>query len=243
MDTLGLNVFENQVKVSAAYAINRKKLHDYLFEEDHNSSISLPEEVTKNELHSKAELAQEKSEENEIEPLNEFTVDKKETEEKEVDPLNQQIISSAISSSILLEVDNQIPDFNSNENIEEKEEPQFKEVDKVNFNESEKHSFSSWIHHFDDPIAKQTSHQFENVKSYLPATRTKSEFYSPSKMAKLSVQEDDDLVTETLANLYEQQGHTEKAIKAFEKLQLKVPEKKIYFAGRIEKLKDQYNSL
>ena len=70
----------------------------------------------------------------------------------------------------------------------------------------------------------------------------KQEFYSASKMAKLSVQEDDDLVTETLANIYAEQGNEEKAIKAFEKLQLKYPEKKVYFAGRIKEIENQLNS-
>ena len=135
--------FENQVKVSAAYAIDRRKLHDYLFEEDHNSSISLPEEETKKEFESETELTQEKPIENEFEPIKESIIDEKETAKKEIDPLNQQIISSAISSSIILEVDDQIPEFHSKENIEEKEESQIKVAENTNFNESEKHSFSS----------------------------------------------------------------------------------------------------
>ena len=55
-------------------------------------------------------------------------------------------------------------------------------------------------------------------------------------MAKLSVKENDDLVTETLAKIYASQGNLEKAIKAYKKLSLKYPEKKFYFAGQIKSL-------
>ncbi len=44
------------------------------------------------------------------------------------------------------------------------------------------------------------------------------------------------MVTETLANIYVEQGHTNKAIEIFRKLILKYPEKKAYFASRISEL-------
>ncbi|MCK3685909.1 tetratricopeptide repeat protein [Maribellus sp. YY47] len=51
-----------------------------------------------------------------------------------------------------------------------------------------------------------------------------------------SVIENDELVTETLANIYFHQKNYEKAIKAFKKLSLKYPEKNIYFASRIKEI-------
>lgn len=46
------------------------------------------------------------------------------------------------------------------------------------------------------------------------------------------------LVTETLARMYAEQGHVAKAIQAYEILKLRVPEKSMIFAARIEALRN-----
>ena len=66
----------------------------------------------------------------------------------------------------------------------------------------------------------------------------KTDFFSPVNMARISVVEDLSFVTETLAKIYEKQGNYAKAINAYENLILKYPEKNIYFAGRIEEIKN-----
>src|SRR5262249_48082631 len=48
----------------------------------------------------------------------------------------------------------------------------------------------------------------------------KTSFYSPVNMAKKSVQESDEFITETLARIYAKQGNTSKAIRAYQKLSL-----------------------
>ncbi len=65
--------------------------------------------------------------------------------------------------------------------------------------------------------------------------------YMPSNLADKAVEETDDIVTETFANLLLSQGNLDKAIQAFEKLILKYPEKSIYFAARIEEIKKLKN--
>ena len=54
-----------------------------------------------------------------------------------------------------------------------------------------------------------------------------------------SLHEITDLGTETLADIYAMQGHKNKAIKIYEQLFLKYPEKHIYFAAQIKRLKEE----
>lgn len=54
-----------------------------------------------------------------------------------------------------------------------------------------------------------------------------------------SVEEDEELYTETLAHIYEEQQLYNKAIRVYAKLSLKFPEKSIYFATLIKELKSK----
>ena len=63
-------------------------------------------------------------------------------------------------------------------------------------------------------------------------------FYVPDVKAKESLLENEHLVTETLARIYALQGNTGKAIRAYEILSLKNPQKSAYFASLIQKLKN-----
>lgn len=73
-------------------------------------------------------------------------------------------------------------------------------------------------------------------------SRPVKDFYNPAKTAKKSIQESDDLVSETLAKIHVMQKNYSKAISAYEQLILLYPEKKAFFASQIEKIKQEINT-
>jgi hypothetical protein len=64
-------------------------------------------------------------------------------------------------------------------------------------------------------------------------------FFKSDTKAKESLLENEHLVTETLAKIYALQGNINKAIRAYEILSLKFPQKSAYFASLIQKLKEK----
>jgi tetratricopeptide (TPR) repeat protein len=238
-ETENLN-FESQLKKAAAYASDRRKLHTLLFSQPiENIDTNNYKESTPTK-HSTAEIETTTPEEEE-------EVETKVESESIKDELEQQILSNAIHSSFLQDVSDELPE----EFIEESNTtaPTSTEITAqepvIDFNQTQEHSFSEWLNFYSEPeegTSKPTSTTQSLQEPLTSATVLKQEFYSASKMARLSVQEDDDLVTETLAKIYADQGNLEKAIKAYQKLQLKYPEKRVYFAGRIEKIRDQLNT-
>lgn len=109
-------------------------------------------------------------------------------------------------------------------------------------------SFSSWLrsdsHYFENhPEEKTTESQpVKDIEQLFEGRKEKKEFFSPTKKAKESLDENRVPVSETLAKIFIMQGNYPKAIYAYEQLMLIIPEKKSFFANQIKELKKKLNS-
>jgi hypothetical protein len=77
----------------------------------------------------------------------------------------------------------------------------------------------------------------EKNPSHIRLDNSKTKLFTAEKNAKDSLLESEHLVTETLAKIYALQGNISKAIRAYEILSLKYPNKSVYFASLIKDLK------
>jgi len=115
--------------------------------------------------------------------------------------------------------------------------------------EHQENDFFSWLNSENQnqgpvnksEIAKKDSLIEKFIKDSPSVTRPKQEFFSPEKAMRKSEVLDFAIATETLAKIYLKQGYPEKAIKVYEQLELKIPEKMSYFAALIEKIKEEHN--
>jgi hypothetical protein len=133
-----------------------------------------------------------------------------------------------------------IPKKKSNESLS---------VRPIDLNNTGMHSFSEWLKlstlkpvvrvekREKNSLAYNTDKIIDLVGHINKNKIDKRELFSPIQRAEESLIENNHLMTETLANLYVEQGHHQKAIIAFEILSLKYPQKSSLFAGRIKDIK------
>jgi hypothetical protein len=121
---------------------------------------------------------------------------------------------------------------------------------------SKEHDFLYWLNHVeqDDQVRAKSKENFKSpdrvqelLDQFLATKRTKplknAKFYKATEKAEESVQDNMDVLSETLIELYVKQGHLDKAKLAYQKLSLQIPSKSAYFAARIKQIEQQQKEL
>jgi hypothetical protein len=110
-----------------------------------------------------------------------------------------------------------------------------------------KNTFSSWVEQFQPPhIQDQLSELMEARKKEETKERSKRKKMTDQAVsasglppsAIKSITENEEIATETLAELLCSQGFQDKAVEMYQRLMLVFPEKSSYFAAKIENLKN-----
>ena len=108
-------------------------------------------------------------------------------------------------------------------------------------NPQPKKSFNSWLEQFQEPAIKSQLDEImehkklEEVKK--KSKKTKKRKHQMLQVAVKSITENQEVVSETLAELLVRQGRYDKAIEMYKRLLLLFPEKSDYFASKIDNLK------
>ncbi|MGV3631939.1 MAG: hypothetical protein ACO1O6_12085 [Bacteroidota bacterium] len=158
---------------------------------------------------------------------------------REIDELEKEILSGVMATAYSLELE-------ENKQDEEPGKVQDAATPKIDLHENR--SFTSWLKlssgkKEDGQPKKESDELVEKfIRQEPERMKPKTEFYSAPKKAKESISDDKLIYTETLANIYALQGNYPKAITAFQQLMLTIPEKKLYFAQKIEELNKKINS-
>jgi hypothetical protein len=219
--------YKSQIKRSSAFIIDKKRLYQLLFEEE-AEEIREPEmkeqhsESSKKDVDTHVEKTQTALYDTNDEELI-FMLDdagQENTFQKTIEIKAEQNQTSEMQEENGLLVLEDTPPEISGEN--EKTEPQ------KNGHAKQKYKSNDLIDQF-----------IQNEPGRIRADENNTS--KNEDLSKPSAKEDDGFYTETLGNIYIQQGYYKKAIHVFQKLSLKYPKKNDYFADKIKELNQIIN--
>ena len=214
--------FEGELLKHAFKISNRQVLHKLLSQEQVTHQLEVIEEV----LPINPTIATEE---------NETLIVETEKDEPVVDEL-EKLIKSSVASTVFIK---ELNEEGENLRIAEEEaslnpvvEQKTTKNETVEIDVNPK-SFNKWL---ELAGGKEKSDKEERTSTMIPIEKKKRDFYSPTKKAKESIDENKMPVSETLAKIFVLQGNYPKAIYVYEQLILIYPEKKNIFATQIKHL-------
>ena len=220
--------FQKELEKYAIQLNSREVIYELLHNvTPDNDTVEFTEELDANKSNSNSDNKDE-------EPQEAFTVTKDDGLNVE-DELEKLIVSNVISDNIVNEIEETKAESKKSDEIEVhsvSDATDILEDVENDFDDSPK-SFNDWLRQGE----KYTDAQAK--KEYLTFEKPKINFFNPQSSAKKSITKKNLPVSETLAKVFESQGNYPLAISTYEQLILIFPEKKIFFADQIEKIKSK----
>ena len=260
----GSKLYEKQLFKTALLVSDRKLLKEFMDEIDIHE---FPHKNAESELIPEIEEVALSNNSIQIEFLpNEIIEEKIELEpiiDNEIASIEEEIMEVQeieLTPSIIVEVDDFEEDENQDieQNHAEEEEVVIEQETKAPIENKETISFLDWLDQLkkkanikeEDELEKNYKSASFEAQLVKEASRVKNddvrilarEINQKVERVKRKISpllEDDIPVSDTLARIYESQGQNDLALKVYHKLALIYPDKLVYFAGRIEKIKNK----